>query len=301
MTARICILIIVVILLLYILATFYFGFLYLNKLNQFLLFGGAFLVGLGIASIYVGLNKGINRYSMKIGKGDECRCNSDYMNKRFAHHKQINSVIPQENAGRDILNCFLINTSSWFIPINPEKNPLTWLCDTDGTYLSLDGYMDLRKNKNSSTPKGIAFEYQGLGHYKCLIGNLFKYYRDRYNDAVKKRILKENGIPLIILHAYMPDKVLWLQSRLWDILKSSNILRPVCFDNIEQNYINSDDKKYAEPKTQYASDISKIQEMNRGQNGSFKIGSDIWTSRTHSSRKKKKEYDLLKQTGISQS
>ena len=278
-------------LLLYIFATFWYGVIYLSKLNQILLYGSAFIVGYGLTYL-------LTDNTDKIA-GDECKCDLDFMNDRFDYYESINCVIPLENAGRDLLNCLIdSNTNLKFIAINPEKNPLPWLKDTDGTYLSLDGYLDL--SENSELPKGVAYEYNGAGHYKCMNGNLYKYYKERYNDIAKKRILKQNNIPLIVLHTKIPNDTLWLKSRLLDALDSLNVGNILsCRDDIVANYIKENDKRYAEPKMQYINDISKITNMNRGQNGSFKIGNDIWTSKTHSSRKKKQEYDRKKEISYS--
>jgi hypothetical protein len=152
----------------------------------------------------------------KITGGGGTNCSPKAFLKEF---NAAPSGFKHEYMVREMFNCFI--SQGKFEEV--DGNTLKWLLAEDGTPLSLDGY---------NQELGVAFEYQGRGHYEDVFNDHPRYLAQRKNDDTKIRLCKENGVELIIIHYLIEMDVLgdYIKSRLQDL----GILKPHFAISVEQ-------------------------------------------------------------------
>ncbi len=127
---------------------------------------------------------------------------------------------------RRMLNCYV--NRGQFDSVVGSPQGLDWLYADEPPPTNRRSYADRSQPKNNkiyleldgwNPEAGIAFEFQGRGHYENVYGNMNRYYVQRTNDGVKKKKLQEKGYPLIILHHKIDENIYsdYVKSRLHDL------------------------------------------------------------------------------------
>jgi hypothetical protein len=170
--------------------------------------------------------------NMKILMNWECKYKHKWK-QNFHNIKDRKSWCPQCKLNKSEKICKEILESIWKIPF--EKAKPTWLTNSSGRTLELDGYNEEHK---------VAFEYQGIQHYKE-----HKLFHQRDNSSLEKQQLhdkikvdkcKENNINLIIIPYWYNFQDL---DRLKKYLYDESV--KIWIDNIEfLHYLNKKNIKY---------------------------------------------------------